>query len=70
MTEMDLIRELEWLNANRDKYRGEWIAVFCGKLIARAGTAVELHEKLCSQGMQRCALVSRIPEDNVPFAGW
>lgn len=53
---VDRSAEFAWIERNALSYRGQWVAVLGGRLLAHAGTAGELAEKL-----------KAIPTDIPPF---
>jgi hypothetical protein len=60
--------ELQWLNDNRHKFVGQWIALQGGQLLAVGATAKEVFSKVAGQATP--PLVIRIDDDELPFAGW
>jgi hypothetical protein len=61
-------KELEWLASNRQNYAGQWVALQEGRLLAAGPDAGEVFSKV--RYMSPPALVVRISEEDLPFAGW
>jgi hypothetical protein len=60
--------ELHWLNENRRKFLGQWIALEGEQLLAVGPTAKEVFSKVADQ--KTPPLVIKITDDELPFAGW
>jgi Family of unknown function (DUF5678) len=54
----DRLPEFEWIAANRDSYRGQWVALDGGRLVAAASTLEELQSRL--ENRKGVSLVHRI----------
>ncbi len=60
----------QWLKEHKEKYRGQWVALFDGKLIAH-GTDGETVVKMVHQANVKMPLIVFIePADTLPFAGF
>lgn len=58
ITDADRTREFEWIRANRDAYRGRWIAVQGAELVADAPSFAELQSRI--KDLSSLPLVHRI----------
>jgi len=66
-TEREL-SELQWLELNRQRYAGQWVALEGDALLAAGNSAREVYAAIA--GREGTPLVTRIePEEQVPFAG-
>ena len=45
-------KSLRWLNDNRQKYLGQWVALDCDRLIASGPTAQEVYAKSKAEGIK------------------
>lgn len=61
-------KELEWLEANRETYIGQWVALQGDRLLAAGPDAREVFAK--ARDIVPCPLVVRVEEPGLPFAGW
>lgn len=63
-------REQEWIEKNRDKYAGQWIALDGDNLLSfgRDGRKVYIEAK--SKGVKVPFVVHLEPLDEMPFGGW
>lgn len=62
-------RELTWLAQNRGRYRGLWVALEGGNLLAFGNSAQEVYAAVA--GRAQVPLVTQVePEDEIYFAGW
>jgi hypothetical protein len=59
MTDADRTQEFEWIVANRDAYRGRWVAIQGGELVADAPSFAELQSRI--KNLEGVPLVHRIP---------
>jgi hypothetical protein len=60
--------EKTWLAEHRHEYRGRWIALDGNRLLATAACAKEVFAQVASH--KPTPLVTQIPEQELPFAGW
>jgi hypothetical protein len=58
-----------WLQANRDDYRGQWVVLYQGTLIAHGTDGVAAVETARSQSIPE-PFVAFIPAEDNPFAGF
>lgn len=58
-----------WLQANRDDYRGQWVVLYQGNLIAHGTDGVAAVETARSQGIPE-PFIAFIPAEDNPFAGF
>lgn len=59
------VRELRWFHDNRDavaNYRGLWIAILGGRIVASEATFEATHDRLLQQGLTD-ALIVQVPDD-------
>lgn len=49
-----------WLDAHKEEHRGEWVALYCGELLATGESMTTLAEKLDVMGRRQDALVIRL----------
>lgn len=59
VTDADRTLEFEWVVANRDAYRGRWVAIQGGELVADASSFAELQSRI--KNVEGVPLVHRIP---------
>lgn len=59
---------LAWLDSNRERYAGQWIALRGSELLANGMSAREVHSSVF--GQQPPVLILRIEPEELPFAGW
>ncbi|MGI9073511.1 MAG: DUF5678 domain-containing protein [Bryobacteraceae bacterium] len=59
---------LRWLSENRNRYRGQWIALQGARLLATGKTAKEVYARVLDE--RPPALVVKIEAEELPFAGW
>ena len=58
ITDSDRTQEFEWIRANRDAYRGRWIAIQGSELVADAASFAELQSRI--KDLKSVPLVHRI----------
>jgi hypothetical protein len=58
ITDSDRSQEFEWIRANRDAYRGRWVALQGDRLVADAGSFAELQNRI--RDLEKAPLVHRI----------
>jgi hypothetical protein len=58
ITDTDRTQEFRWIVANRDAYRGRWVAIQGGELVADAPTFAELQSRI--KNFEVVPLVHRI----------
>lgn len=70
---IDLSKEREWLLANREKYRGQWVVLDRDRLIGHTANPDEVAaiiQRARDEGV-RSPFVKLIPEDDEPiWMGW
>lgn len=59
LTDADRTQEFEWIAANRDAYRGRWVAIQGKELVADAPSFAELQSRI--KNLEGVPLVHRIP---------
>ena len=59
VTDADRTQEFGWIVANRDAYRGRWVAIQGGELVADAPSFAELQSRI--KNLEGVPLVHRIP---------
>jgi len=68
--EVDLSRELRWIDAHRSEYAGQWVAVRGDRLLSNGTDGREVYEAARAAGDER-PFVTRVElADELPFAGW
>ena len=64
------LAEQAWLTVHGHEYRGQWVALDGGRLVAHGPKAVPVRDDARSQGIE-CPFVVRVPLDfGGPSAGW
>ena len=58
-----------WLQTNRDDYRGQWVVLYQGELVAQGTDGVAAVETARSQGIPE-PFIAFIPAEDNPFAGF
>lgn len=58
-----------WLQAHRDDYRGEWVVLYQGELVAHGTDGVAAVDTARSQGIPE-PFIAFIPAEDHPFAGF
>ena len=62
-------KSLRWLNENRQKYLGQWVALDADRLIASGPTAQEVYAKSKAEGVE-IPFVELVSEESpAPFSG-
>jgi hypothetical protein len=62
-------KSLRWLDENREKYLGQWVALDGDRLIASGPTAKEVYSKAKAEGVD-IPFVELVSErESVPFTG-
>jgi hypothetical protein len=59
VTDVDRTQEFRWIVANCDAYRGRWVAIQGGELVADAPSFAELQSRI--KNLEGVPLVHRIP---------
>jgi len=64
-------KSLRWLNENRQKYRGQWVALDGDRLISVGTTAKEVYTKSKAEGV-KIPFVELVTEEETPpfLGGW
>jgi len=62
-------KSLTWLNENRDKYSGQWVALDGDRLIASGSTAKEVYSKAKDEGVEIPFVDLVAEEESGPFTG-
>ncbi len=60
---------LLWLNENRPKYLGQWVALDGDRLIASGQTAKEVYSKAKAEGVKMPFVDLVQDEESAPFSG-
>lgn len=58
-----------WLQANRDNYRGQWVVLYNGELVAHGTNGIAVVETARSKGISE-PFIAFIPTEDRPFAGF
>lgn len=68
--EIDLSRELRWIEEHRAEYAGQWVAVRGDRLLSSGTDGRQVYEAARAAGDER-PFVTRVESaDELPFAGW
>jgi len=62
-------RSLQWLDENRKKYLGQWVALDGDRLIARGPTAIEVYSKAKAAGVETPFVELVTEPEPSPFTG-
>src|SRR5438105_15833203 len=62
-------KSLRWLNENRQKYLGQWVALDADRLIAGGPTAQEVYAKSKAAGVEIPFIELVTEEEPAPFSG-
>ncbi len=62
-------KSLRWLNENRQKYLGQWVALDADRLIASGPTAQEVYAKSKAAGVKIPFVELVTEEEPAPFSG-
>jgi hypothetical protein len=62
-------KSLRWLNENRQKYLGQWVALDADRLIASGPTAQEVYAKSKAEGIKVPFVELVTEEEPAPFSG-
>ena len=62
-------KSLRWLNENRQKYLGQWVALDAGRLIASGPNAREVYAKARAEGVKIPFVELITEEEPAPFSG-
>lgn len=62
-------KTLEWIDANREKYDGQFVLVENGELIAYGTDAMALYAEARAKGI-KTPFVHRVKAKILPFGGW
>jgi len=62
-------KSLRWLNENRQKYLGQWVALDGDRLIASGPTAQEVYAKSKAEGVKIPFVELISEEEPAPFSG-
>jgi Family of unknown function (DUF5678) len=68
--EVDLSRELRWIEEHRAEYVGQWVAVRGDRLLSSGPNGKEVYEAARAAGDERPFVTKVEPADELPFAGW
>lgn len=58
-----------WLQANRDNYRGQWVVLYNGELVAHGTDGIAAVQTARSKGIPE-PFIAFIPMEDRPFAGF
>lgn len=61
---------LEWIEAHRDEYIGQWVALDGNELLANGEDARTVADVARSKGCERPFLARIKAKDELPFGGW
>ena len=62
-------KSLKWLNENREKYSGQWVALDGDRLIASGPTAKEVYSKAKAEGVEIPFVELVTERESAPFTG-
>lgn len=62
-------KSLRWLDENREKYLGHWVALDGDRLIASGSTAKEVYSKAKAEGIEIPFVELVTEEESRPFTG-
>jgi hypothetical protein len=62
-------RSLQWLDENRKRYSGQWVALDGDRLIASGPTAIEVYSKAESEGFETPFVELVTEPEPSPFTG-
>jgi len=62
-------KSLRWLDENREKYAGQWVALDGDRLIASGPTAKEVYSKAKAEGVEIPFVELVTDQAHVPFTG-
>ena len=62
-------KSLRWLDENREKYSGQWVALDGDRLIASGATAKEVYTKARAEGVEIPFVELITKRESVPFTG-
>jgi hypothetical protein len=62
--------EAVWLDAHRDEYAGQWVALDGDRLICASANAKEVYAAAQAAGITDALIVRVEPRGALPFAGW
>src|SRR6185503_15373493 len=62
-------KSLRWLDENREKYSGQWVALDGDRLIASGPTAKEVYSKAKAEGVEIPFVELVTEEESGPFTG-
>ena len=63
------VRSLQWLDENREKYSGQWVALDGDRLIASGPTAKEVYSKAKAEGVEIPFVELVTGQEPTPFTG-
>ena len=66
----DRHREQQWLRANAQAYRGQWVALAGDQLLASGTDGVSVYAEAQAQGVLNPLLVQVESPDDYPFGFW
>lgn len=68
--EVDLSRELRWIEEHRSEFAGQWVAVRGDRLLSNGTDGRQVYEAARAAGDERPFVTRVEPADELPFAGW
>lgn len=68
--DVDLSRELRWIEEHRAEYAGQWVAVRGDRLLSSGPDGRQVYEAARAAGDERPFVTRVEPADELPFAGW
>ena len=62
-------KSLKWLDENREKFSGQWVALDGDRLIASGSTAKEVYSKAKAEGIEIPFVELVTEQESAPFTG-
>lgn len=67
---VDRSREMAWIENNRSRYAGQWVALDGDRLIAYGNDPLAFKEKVKSEGVERPFVIHIKEEPEAYVGGW
>ncbi|MFN7931363.1 MAG: DUF5678 domain-containing protein [Blastocatellia bacterium] len=69
-TEVQRLRQLEWLKTHREEYAGQYVALDGDRLVGQGRTMAEAHQQARQNGVEQPFLMRMTSEDEILPGGW